>query len=576
MVGELLGQISSQGLFWELGLILTAATLLAYVARLSKQPHIPAYILAGLLLGPLGLGLVRDESIILALSEMGIAFLLFIVGLEIDLKRLRSVKSISLFGGSIQVALTFAFGYLLGAWLGFSPLNAVYIGLVLAFSSTMIVVKLLSDKDRLDTLHGRIILGILLVQDLLAILALSFLTTFDQIGPSVILSSLLKGGVLFALAIVLSKFLMPSVFRFAAKSQELLFLSAVSFCFLFSLLAFSLGFSIIIGAFLAGVSLASLPYNFDIIGQVRSLKDFFATIFFVSLGMQLVLVSTALLVPFLLFFLAVTVIKPLILLVVTSLWGYEKRTAFLTSISLGQVSEFSLVLATLGVYSFQHISREFFSMIVLLTVATISLTSYVMQYENWLYAWLATLLTPFERLAVARRKGHGTLRKKHHPVILFGHHRMGDIFFRTFDRLYDGVLVVDHNPDVIEHLSMRKVPCMYGDATNAEILEKARVQKADLVVSTIPNEADNAHLIKYVKGINKKAFLVVTANQVPQALELYKMGADYVILPHLLGGKRVARMLGQQTRNRAQWAKVRSEHLNELQRVQNFLGSRQG
>ena len=324
-----------ENIFFDIGLIIIVATIVGYLARLLKQPLIPAYILTGLIIGPI-LGLVEDSNVILTLSEIGIAFLLFVVGLELNLKKLKDVASIAIFGGLMQFILLFISGFLIAIILGFVKTESVYIALIVAFSSTMVVVKILSDKRELDTLHGRIIIGFLLMQDLIAIIALSILTTLNNFSMAILVIALLKGIILLSVAVIASKFILPSLFRFAAKSQELLFLMALTTCFSFCIFAnyigqimmyfFSLpffenvilgnvlellkpGFSIAIGAFIAGVSIANLPYNVEIIGKVKPLKDFFATIFFVSLGLELLLGEMhTILVPLIIFTLFVIIV----------------------------------------------------------------------------------------------------------------------------------------------------------------------------------------------------------------------------------------------------------------------------
>jgi len=280
-----------QSLLFTIGIILIVATFFAYIAKVFKQPLIPAYIIAGLVLGPIGLKVIQDVEVIHSLSEIGIVFLLFIVGLEMDLKKLRTVGFVTLITGVLQVVLTFFAGYFTSLLLGFDHINAVYTGLVIAFSSTMIVIKLLFDEDELSTLHGRIILGVLFIQDLIVIVALMILGGSTTFSLGSVGLSLLKFIFLLFIAYAINKFIAFRIFRFAAKSSELLFLLSVATCFVFAMGAYLLDFSIAIGAFFGGITLANLPYNLNIIARINSLKDFFATIFFVSLGLQLVFIG---------------------------------------------------------------------------------------------------------------------------------------------------------------------------------------------------------------------------------------------------------------------------------------------
>lgn len=569
-ISQLIGTISPN-LFFSIGAIIILATFFAYFAKLIRQPLIPAYIIAGVILGPFGLGFVHDAEAIKSLSEIGIAFLLFIVGLEIDLKKLKSVSIVSTFGGILQVVLTFIFGFIVAIFLGFNQLTSIYAGLIVAFSSTMIVVKLLSDKEELDTWHGRIILGILIIQDLLVIIALSVMAIFTQFSYSVLMSAILKGVVLLAIAILVSKYVLPPFFKFAAKTQELFFLFAISICFAFALIAHFMGFSIIIGAFIAGVGLASLPYNIDIIGRVTPLKDFFATIFFISLGMQLVMISSAMIKPLIVLTLFVVFLKPLIVMLITSFFGYERRTAFLTSMSLGQVSEFSLVMVTLAYYQFGHVTQQFFSMMVFLTIITIVITSYFTKHDNMIYRKLSKPLKIFEKLSMEQKKLAYAHKGCKAQIIIFGCHMIGHILLNALKRLHKPILVVDFNPEIIHSLIKKKIPCLYGDLMNTEIIDSLRLENVKLIISTIPNELDNAFLIEYVKGINPEVNIFVTANHTQQALNLYEVGADYVILPHIIGAKKVAGLLTDLAKKKKDLMDIRKQHLKELLSYEKFV-----
>ncbi|MBW2978600.1 cation:proton antiporter, partial [Candidatus Woesearchaeota archaeon] len=272
----------------EIGLILILATFLAYIARRLKQPMILGYIIAGMIIGPLGFKLVIDMDTITTLSELGIAFLLFIVGLEIDIRKLRNLGLIALVAGIGQVIFTFIITYLVVNLLGFSQIHTLYISIALTLSSTIIIVKLLSDKNEMNALHGRIALGILLVQDFVAVIALAALAknaiTWTTVGLNVAV-----GIGFFAVALIAGMYILKYLFNPIASSPELLFLGAVSTCFMFAMISEKIGLSIAIGGFLAGICLAPLPYNLEIVSRIKSLRDFFATIFFVTLGMQVVI-----------------------------------------------------------------------------------------------------------------------------------------------------------------------------------------------------------------------------------------------------------------------------------------------
>lgn len=545
----------------EIGIIIIIATLGAYIARLFKQPLIPAYIIAGAVLGPI-LGLITSGTLIEQLSEIGIAFLLFIVGLELDFKKIKDIGLISSVGGVIQTFLCFIFGFFIANVFGFNRTEAIYIGLIVAFSSTLIVIKLLSDKKELNTLHGRIIIGILLIQDIIAIFAISALTTDKSLTIASSLFSLLKGAFLVGVAIFLSKYVFPSVFKFAAKTQELLFLLSISICFLFAFLFYFIGYSIIIGAFIAGVALGNLPYNLEIIGKVKSLRDFFAILFFSTLGLKLVFDNLSIMVlPIIVFTIIIILLKPLIIMFISGFFGYSKRTSFLTGVNLGQISEFSLIIVAAGAI-LGHVSNGILSMTTILAITTMTITSYFIKFDQFLYRFCSKYLGVFDRLSSKKMEYFPV--ELDYEIILCGLDRIGYSIMKTLLKKKKKVFVIDFNPDVIKRLVDKKIPCMYGDVTDTEILDRINFKKVKIVISTVANFEDNKFLMKYVKNENPRAVIFVTANKLDEAMSLYKREADYVILPHFLGGEKASNLLEENINKITELHKTRLQHLEEL------------
>lgn len=551
--------------FVSIGIMIIVATLGGYVARLLKQPLIPAYILMGVIMGPYGMGIIADIEIVKTLAEIGIAFLLFVVGLELDLKKLKHVGALATFGGTAQVTILFGIGFLIGKLTNaITDMQALYLGFILAFSSTMVVVKLLSDKRSLDTLHGRIIIGLLLIEDFFAIFAISVLSTLDHINIVFFVAALVKALVILVLAFFLSKYIIPGIFKTGAKSQEMLFLLALSICFFFSLLATYLGFSIIIGAFIGGVVLGNLPYNIEIIGKVKPLRDFFATLFFVSLGMELAIGSIhTILVPLAILISVIIIFKPLLIMFISNMFGYSKRTSFLSAISLAQTSEFSLIIATQGM-ALGHINQDIFTLAVLLATGTIIVTSYLTNYDHQMYFSLAKYLKVFDRIGNNKKELEFDHKDNNYKVILIGYDRLGYNILRTLKKKRKKVLVIDYNPDRISRLRRDKIACLYGDVSDPEVLERINLKSAEIIISTAPNLRDNLYMIQKIKKANKKAMMFVTTQDVDDALILYDQGADYVILPHFLGGHHVSLMLEEITGNFEKLLSNKSDHLQEL------------
>jgi Kef-type K+ transport system membrane component KefB len=507
----------------DIGIVIVVATVFAYFARFLKQPLILAYLVAGIVIGPVGLGLITNYENIAVLSELGIAFMLFIVGLELDIKKLRHLGFVAFAAGIGQIVFTFIAGYLI-ALIFFSRIVSTYIALALTFSSTIIVIKIYSDKNELGTLHGRISLGILLAQDFIAIIALALLSGMGN-GAAVNPASfaVLKGVSLFVIALV-AGFVLKYVFKPVARSQELLFMSAVAWCFALVYLSARFEFSIAIGAFLAGISLASLPYNIEIIGKTRSLRDFFAVIFFVALGMQIVFSNISNIFMIAILFSAFVMIgNPLIVMTMLSLLGYKSRTSFLSAISIAQISEFSLILVALG-FNAGILSQEVVSLIAIVALITFTLSTYMITYDSKLYEWLAPVARLFER-----KNGHKLeyIPVKKYDAVLFGCDRMGGAVLKTLKQLKHKVLVVDYNPEVIkECIVAHKQPAIYGDMGDLEILQRIPLRSVKLIVSTVPDVDDNRLIIRRAKQVNKNIVIFATAGHADDALELYEAGAD--------------------------------------------------
>jgi len=561
-------------IFTDIGLIIIVATIGGFIAKFFKQPLIPAYIVTGIIIGPV-LGLIRDMHVVDVLSEIGIAFLLFIVGIELDLERLKDVGSVASIGALMQMALSFAAGFACMMILGFSSMVAFYGGVVLTFSSTMVVIKLLADKSQLDTLHGRIVIGILLMQDVVAVLMLSIMTNLDEFSTMGLMLSLLQGVLMFGIAFLMSKFVFPRMFKFAAKSQELFFLLSLSVCFVFSLVFAKIGFSIAIGAFIAGIMLGNLPYNVEIISKVKSLRDFFSTLFFVSIGIKLTfgtLVQYSGVFSILL--LLSVVLSPFLTFLITMFFGYGRKVAFLTAISLAQVSEFALIAASQGI-KLGHIDQSFLSLIIMLTLTSMTSTAYAIKYQDKIYKYLLPVLKFFDKISHKKHHyGHKSTEPLH-DTILVGYDRIG---FNIYNSLLDmgrDILIVDYNPDIIKRLMYKQIKCIYGDIGDEEILEKLHLSRVKTLISTIPNVHDNTLLIHMIRKHNKECHIIVTAYHVQEAMTLYQVGADYVIMPHFLGGKHAGILLQSLSSDIDTLVTTRLNHINELKQHNSMFNKNQ-
>lgn len=560
------GMSSSEAIIFDIALILIISAVFAFVAKILRQPLIPAYVIAGLLIGPLVFGFVQNLDLIYAFSKIGIAFLLFTAGLEISFKKIKEagLKRIMLVG-LLQVGIIFGVVFLFADILGLTSLQASYIGIILAFGSTMVDIKLLSDKGELVTLYGRLVLGILLLQDLVAIVAIVIFTSGSFAFTPLIEAFVKLGGVL-VFAIFLQKYVLNKLFKFAARSAELLFLSSLAVLFLFIILAYLLELSIVIGAFIAGVSLANSQFKIELESRISPLRDFFAILFFVALGMQVVFTGiSGKVVLFVGLLVGAFILKPFITLILLRIAGYRSRTSFLTSISLAQLSEFSLIIGFIGV-SMGVIDTGLLSTVILATIVTMSVTPYFINYKNWLYRFFKYPVAVLKFLPMREDLEYD--KKNDKEILLVGSHRVGGALMEELLGKKDKLLVVDYNPEIIGALMKKEISCIYGDVTSPELLGKVDVKNLKVVISTIPGYDENMYLVKMVKKINPNVRVVVVGERISETLNLYKAGADYVVTPKILAGRELADIVHGK---KFDFKKTKEKHLKYLKEIHRLL-----
>jgi len=552
--------------FIHLAVILFTAFVMSYLARAFKQPIIIGYVVAGIVVSPFILGYSDSKAVIDIFSRIGIAFLLFIVGLHLNPKVIKQIGTSSLFIGLAQIILTFGLGFAISfKLLEFNLITALYIGIALSFSSTIIIMKLFSDTKQLDSLHGKISIGILIIQDLVAILVLMFISSIsDGVSfSSFAMKSFVTGGSLIFILSLAGFLILPKMLKSIAKSQELLFLFSISWCFLVAALFSYFGFSIEIGALIAGVILSISPYSTEISSKIRPLRDFFLIIFFIILGLNIPLNNiNSIIVNALILSAFVLIFKPLILMSLTAFFGYTKRTNFLVGTSLAQISEFSLILLILGVEK-GHISSDIFSTLVLTLIITITFSTYMIVYSNGLYNKVKRFVSIFEKKNIKEKR---RLKAKY-DAILFGYNRIGFSILNSLKRIKKNYLVVDFNPDVISNLSKLGIPSLYGDIYDSDLLNELPLDKVELAISTVPDFETSLLLIESIRVINPDAIIILRSNSVEDALELYKKGADYVLTPHFLGGEYVAKMIKEEKINKKGYKEEREKHVKTLIKI---------
>jgi Kef-type K+ transport system membrane component KefB len=523
--------------FYLIAAVLGVAAAVGFVANRLRQPLIVAFIAVGILVGPAGTGWVQDNEPLELFAEIGIAVLLFLVGLKLELRLVRTTGPVALVTGLGQVAFTSVIGFFIGLALGLDRTTALYVAVALTFSSTIIIVKLLSDKRELEELHGRIAIGFLIVQDVVVIVVMIVLSAFggerDGTVGSEALLVLGKGVGFLAVLGVAARWILPAVLRQAARSQELLLIFAVAWAVSVAAIGDVLGFSTEVGAFLAGFALASTPYREAIGARLTTLRDFLLLFFFIELGSQLDFAGAAnQVVPALVLSAFVLIGNPLIVMVIMGVMGYRKRVGFLAGLTVAQISEFSLILVALGL-SLGHITDETLGLVTLVGVVTIGLSTYLIIYSHPLYTRLAPLLSVFERAEPT--KGGGREEGEVVDVIVYGSGRYGGNLVRHLLTHGARVMVVDWDPSVLTTPSDRsdeRAPVVvFGDAEDVDFPGTLPLHSARWVVSTVPRFDTNRMLVAALRQWGYEGRIATTAHTDDDAAKLRSLEVDAVLTP---------------------------------------------
>lgn len=539
--------MDGHSLLQDVAYAIMGATVLGIPAYIFRLPLVLAFLIAGILLGPsLGFGIIRSSESIQTLSEIGLVLLMFILGLEIDMRKLLRAGRAVLVNGVVQFVgcalLATVFFSLLGFLNRPGNYSLTYLAVATSLSSTLVVVKMLSDRMELDLLTSRITLGILVFQDLWAIVFLAIQPNLHNLQVLSVSLSLGKASVLIVTSWMLAKYLLPPIFRKIAKQPELVLVTAMGWCFGICGLANSLSLSLEMGALVAGVSIASFPYHLDIASKITSLRDFFITLFFVALGMQIPLPNWA--TVSLAGMIVVFVIGSRFLTVFPTLhfMHYGYRGSLIPAINLAQMSEFSLVVVAIGV-GLNHVPQSLLSACTLALVVTLLLSSFMIPSGYTIYRFLKPILEKIgirDHVMAAESKTN-TANKS---IVLFGFYREASSFLEEFVRrhsqsMIDQLLVVDYNPETLRALKARGVPCIYGDIGHPETLRNHPLDEAAVIISTIPDNqlkgTTNLKLLHALKLLAPKARIIVTADTLDKAREMYAKGADYVFVPRIVG-----------------------------------------
>ena len=549
-------EVITQSAFSEIATLLVLAAVIGFIGSLLRQPLIVSFIAVGLLSGPSALDIVHSKEQISLLSELGIAVLLFLVGIKLDVKLIRSIGVVSVFTGLGQVLFTSIIGYFIGLAVGLDRVTSTYVAVALTFSSTIIIVKILSDKREIDSLHGQIALGFLIVQDLVVVMAMIVLATIgigsghEREADGSILQVALSGIGLLSFVIIFVRYIANPLTEQIAKNKELLLIYAIAQAALFATIGSMVGLGMEVGGLLAGVALASTPYRESIAARLAPLRDFLLLFFFIALGANLDLsllgshVSDAIV-----FSLFVLIGNPIIVLIIMGMMGYRKRTGFLAGLTVAQISEFSLIFIAMGI-SLGHLAQDILGLVTLIGMITITISTYMITYSHQLYAIFEPLLDVFERKNTKREQLSEHQSDEHHQVIILGLGRLGTaIAARLIDKGVN-VLGVDFNPSITKHWGQLHLDTAYGDVTDSDFLQELPLRHAQWIVSTIPHhhsgltyEDTRNTILQAIDSTDFTGKLAVVSQSKQETKELERLAINLVLEPFQDAADRAVELL---------------------------------
>lgn len=535
------------GTLWDLALALMTALVAGAIAFRLGQPVLIGYLLAGMAVGPFALGLVRDIRSVQALADLGVAFLMFAVAVEFSLAQLQRVRAIAIVGGAFQIVLTGAVGLGIGLLIGLNFVQSAFLGSIIALSSTTVVLKILADRDELDTLHGRIMTGILIVQDLSVVPMMVILPTLATPSTGLLLDlvlAIIKGAVVLLAVLYLGIRLIPRLLLrvAAARSQELFLLTVIALILGTAIGAYLLGLSLAFGAFIAGLVVSESYLSHEILAELRPLRDVFATVFFVSVGMLInpafIVANITLILPIVL---TVIVVKFLLCTGITLSYGYPANVAVMVGLGLIQVGEFSFVLATLGVE--RGILSDFlYALTLTVALITILLTPASLQMGGTMAEALARV--PFlagriRRRAEVQGRPYAEMLTQH--VVICGYGRVGHILGSVLETRRFKYFIIDYDPHVVEHLRRKGVAAMFGDASHPPVLAQANLLKARALIVSIPDPVSAELTIRNALQINPRLDIIVRAHSAWAIELLRKAGATEIVQPEFEAGLEMVR-----------------------------------
>lgn len=529
-------------IFFQISALLALTLSIAFFIRIMRQPLIIAYIIAGIIAGPMFFNLLHgDKHMYEAFAQFGVVLLLFIIGLNLNFKHLKSIGLASFITGIGQVLFTSIVGAILLLALDFSLISSIYLAVSITFSSTIIIMKLLTDKKETETVYGRHTIGLMLVQDVIAVIimvSIGIMKDGTGLTESFLLLAL-KGMSATLLIILISKYFLHKLLNRISNSSELLFLFTITWCFGLASFLHLLGFSIEIGAIIAGISLSSSPYQLEIASRIKPLRDFFLVLFFIVLGSQMAMNSIgSIWLPSLILSLFILIGNPLILYLLFRILKFTRRNSFLAGLTAAQVSEFGFVVLFIG-SQFVDLDERVVPIFTIVAITTIFTSSYLIIYSDKIYKFML----PFFKFFGPDKHRQSESVPAVYDTWVVGYHRIGIKVCHALTKNGSNFSVIDCDPKIINESMSRNIPSFFGDISDIEFLESIPITGAKMIVMTIPSLEDQINLIKHVRKMNSKLIILANAYHYEQSNELYSAGADFVMMPHLLGADMISGML---------------------------------
>lgn len=531
----------------DFAVIMLLVVIISYLVKLLRQPIIIGYVLAGVLFSLSSAKGYSSSREILIISELGITFLLFLIGLDFSLKNFKYFGKDILIATGMQSLCFFGIALWISREFGYSWPQSVYLSILFVFSSTLLVAKYLEDKKETNTLHGKIIISTLMLQDFLAIFILTFLGLFYEPSLSQATLTILGGIALLIIAYLFAKYFLNFLLKRALRFPELFFIFSLGVCFFFVYLSPALGYSASVGAFIAGVTLANTAYKNDIYGRLKPLILFFSMLFFLGLGLQ-VKINFGMKTVYLILILCLLnlLLKPAIIFLTLKMRGYDSKTAFLSGLNLAQMSEFGIIILASGTVS-GLVSPELMSLGIISLSLTMVLSSYYIKYDSKIYHYFSWHFQQFDRffneLFTGKKISPEPVKVSDYNVLFFGYY---DISREVYDKLKSigkSILVIENDPVNIRLLKKENIPYLYNSLVSPDFFSRFKFEKVDFAVSSLVDLEENKMIIRHLKERNPKTTVIVTAKSIRESIVLYDHNADYVIYPFYLNEQHVSVLL---------------------------------